>query len=435
MKSISKVKNGIFQAPTNTGNLSISTGFSPDLLLFKATNTITSIDGAENSFGGSEYGWLHGLADLNSGKELSIFSGTGSQSTNGCAIESSTSYCINIPDLANDGNNISTGARATVQQDTDGFTLNFSNVSQADYIKYKAYKFNVTGDYDIGMSNCPPSTSTVSIDTNFTPNFVRFVGQPVLTNKDETIQHSGQWGLSHGWCNNKNEYGISFASYSNNVDDHVWMSRTGSSATIVHETSKGGITGKTTGSTSFTDNGFDISFSEVDGSEELFMWLAIKADEEIALEKINTPTENNIKEVKNRFKEIEFVGNATINTLSDNDSYSGSNQNSITYGWTHGSVDEDLTQSVLSTGVSSNSVNAHRSVGSNSEAIRMLFTDSNANNDSSDDATVSELSYYKTNIDFTGVSTSSDAVESSHLENPIVLWGVKQKDKQGTAFL
>lgn len=436
MVSVSDIDNGFIQAPTSTGVESITTGFSPDVILFKATNTITSLDGAEKNFNGREYGWAHGIADLTNGRELSIFAGSGSSSTNGCAIESSSSNSINILELPNDGNGIRNRIQATAQTQSSGFALDFQTVGQAAYIKYKAFRFNTTGNYAVGFGNFPTSATTISENgLGFKPNFIRTISQPVITGTDETIQYNNDWGLSHGWANTNEQYGMAFASFSNNVDDHVWLTRTGSSAVVVHESNKGGITGKSIGSITFTPDGFDISFNTVEGTGELFMWIAMDTSEEVGIQTTNARISTGEINIDERFRDIEAVSNATIQSLNDIGGYSGSNQNQITYGWSHGSADSSDQQNVLSIGVSSNSVNQHRAVGSGSELIRLIFTDNNGNDNGSDDGKAVNIGYYGTKIDFTKVSTESNNIASTHLENPIVLWGIKEEEKEGKLFI
>lgn len=436
MVSVSHVENGVVQAPTSTSIKSVTTGFSPDVILFKATNTITTLDGTESSFGGAQYGWAHGIADLRNGKELSIFAGTGSASTNGCAIETSSSSSINILELPNDGNGINNRIKATAQTEPSGFALDFQSVGQAAYIKYKALRFNTTGNYAVGFGNFPTSATTISeTGLGFEPNFIRTISQPVITGTDETTQYTNDWGLSHGWANTNKQYGMAFTSYSNNVDDHVWLTRTGSSAVVVHQSSKGGITGKSVGSVSFTSDGFDISFNTVEGTGELFMWIAMDTSEEVGIQTINAKTSTGNVNIDERFRDVEVISNATIESLDGIDGYSGSNQNQITYGWSHGSADSPGQQNVLSIGVSSNSVNQHRAVGSNSELLRLIFTDNNANDTGSDDATAADIGYYGTKIDLTKVSTESNSIASTHLENPIVLWGIRRDNREGKLFI
>lgn len=431
--SVENIASGWVTAPTSTGIISENIGFQPDLIIFQATNSITSGNtGAEGSMS-DDYGWCHGASDFNNNQQISIFLGTGSSSPNGMAAESESnnSYCINILELAGKGNSINNRIQATATQTSIGFDLDFKSVGNAEMIEYKAYKFNNTGGVEIGFFNALTSTGTQSISTSINPDFVKFITQPRLTASNETLQDQNDWGLGHGWLTSSNQYSMSFASYAFNVSDFGWGSRDNKCLLIKHAESKGGVTGTTEATGSLVTGGFDLNYTNVEGTGELVMYIAMQASEGFELTYTNAPqsavTDQNIN---GSFRDLNTTANAGIDQINTDGFYDNPNFNDhINYGWSHGIADSPSNQHVLSLGFSIASINAHRYFGSSGELIRLLFTNRQGNDEGSDDA------YWKSDntnsivISFTAaVDGSGSGVSTTHSTNPIVLWGVKKSN-------
>lgn len=425
--SIQTIKAGKVTAPSDPTSISINLDFKPDLIVFQATNTLDSAElstGVEQAQGGTEYGWSYGAVNFRNNEQISFFIGTGSQSTNGMAASSSsiTDYCINILELNDDGDSIQNEIKANAIQKNNGFDLNFDSTGSSDIILYKAYKFNSNAAADIGFFNISSDGNSQIVNTDISPNFVHFITQPRLSSANETVQDSNDWGLGHGWLTPIKQYAMSFVSYSNNVDDHVWGARRDKCMLIKHAQNKGGPTGLTEATGSLLSTGFQLNYDSVEGNE-LVMYIALKVKKGINLNYIDIPVVNNnskpqvLKRVGGSFYDINAVANSTIESMNT-DGYSGSNQNNITYGWSYGIADQANNQHVLNIGASSNSINAHRSFGSSSELIHLMYTDQNANSDGSQAAELKDIKNNFARLKFTDYLVNSDVINAFELTRP-----------------
>jgi hypothetical protein len=335
--------------------------------------------------------------------------------------------------LANDGNAINNRIQATATQQSDGFDLEFTSVGAQEHIRYRAYKLGNNDQVDIGFENLGTSDGTRSVNVGFEPDFVRFWANPRLSTGSETVQDGNDWGMANGWLGRNDQFAMAFTSYSDNVDDHVWSGRDDQCLAVQHASSKGGSTGLTDATGSLTSSGFDLDVTTSgDGTSdnELYLYVALQMEGGFSLAKINAQESTGADTVKGKFDNIEFVGNATIDTLDNKDGYSGSNQDEISYGWSHGTATSPASadQGVLSIGASSNSINEHRWFANASQAIRILFTDQNANDDGSEDANFDEESAESIDVSWTEAATSSGGVlAASHDTNSVVLWGVNSE--------
>lgn len=419
------VDAGMIQAPTSTGDVSITTDTEPTLIQFIATNTNTKLNNIANSVT-SDYGWCNGIVDLRNNISRSIFVGTGSRSTNGCALESSDQYPINILELNSDGNGINNRIQASISStSSNGFTLSFNSVGNGEYILYKSYSLTEDAKIDVGFSNAPTSPTTQSIETGFNPSVVRMYGQPNLTKPTETIQHSDDWGLSHGILTPSEQYSLSFASYSNNVNNHVFGSRNDSPLLILHDDSKGGITGQTEASGEITDSGFDLSYNNVEGTGELILYWAVDISDDVIVKKINSPLEKGRQPIPTKLDNISVIANSSISSIFSTE-FSGGNQNEITYGWIHGAATSSENQYSLSVGASSDSINAHRFGSSDTDVLLTLFTDANGNEHGTEKMSINKIISGYLGIEFSEVADASSNTLSSEYETyPILIWGIE----------
>jgi hypothetical protein len=424
--SIQAIKAGKVTAPTSPNTVSVDLGFKPDLIVFQATNTMSAskFNNGEQDQGGTEYGWCYGAANFRNNKQISFFIGSGSASTNGMAASSSsiTDYCINILELNGDGDSIANNIKANAIQKNNGFDLNFDSTGTDDIILYKAYKFNSNADADIGFFNISSDTNNQIVNTDISPNFVHFITQPRLSSANEIVQDSNDWGLGHGWLTPLKQYSMSFASYSNNVDDHIWGARRNKCMLIKHAESKGGVTGLTEATGTLLSTGFRLSYNNVEGNE-LVIYIALKVKEGVNLSYINIPSVNTnfkpqfLERVGGSFYDINAVANSTIESMST-DGYSGSNQNAITYGWSYGIADQDYNQYVLNIGASSNSINAHRSFGSDNEFIHLMYTDNNARSDGTQAAKLKDIKNNFARLRFIDYIANLDVINAFELAQP-----------------
>lgn len=429
-REISDLDHGTLLAPTSTGTATVSTGFDPDLILFTATNTIPQRDVEASTT--DDYGWMHGASDLVGGVERCIFSGTGSSSTNGQATETDNTRCVNILELDADGNLINNRIQATVSATSaSDFTLDFTSVGESEVILYKAYKFQGNGRAHVDFANARTTTGTQSITApGFRPDFVKLVGQPRCDLGAQTVQDGNDWGISHGFLNESKQHAMAFASFSNNVDDHVWGGKTGDCLQIRHAESKGGATGDTVASGTITDSGFDLNYSQVkgDGNGEIFMYIAIEAQEGFTIDSINARLEKELFDLNGNYREISAVGNATINDLSS-DGFSGGNQNAITYGWTHGISESNFSGKAISTAASSDSIGAHRYNFTSNGMLKMEFTDSNGNLDGTERIEIDGRFAGRVELEVREAAQGyPDVLADSHETNPIIFWGAKEAD-------
>jgi len=424
------IDSGFIEAPSSVGDITVSTGFEPTFVVFTATNTNTKLNNTSNGVT-ADYGWSHGIADLRNDESYAVFAGTGSDSTNGCTTETTDSRPINIVELATDGTNITNRIQASISAtSTDGFTLSFDSVGETEQIQYRAYELTSAGAIDAGFTAAPTSTGTASVTTGFRPNFVKFIGQPRATSGSMTVNDGVDTGLSHGWVTPTSQYAMAVTSYSTNVDDHVYGARNDAGLLILHADSKGGITGRTEATATLTDTGVDLEYTSVDGGGEVVLYYAIQASEGVSVDAVNAPTTTAQRTASANYRNAVIVSNASIPSLSVTE-HSGSNQEHITYGWSHGQATAPDNEQVLSIGASSNSINAHRYAAYDGASVRLLHTDQNGGDEGVDAAEASTLTDTEAELTFTQAADSSDGVlASTHDTNPVIIWGFKQPSIQ-----
>ncbi len=431
---------GYFQSPSSTGTKTITTGFEPDLVVFRVTSTNENFD-TDTSYGGREWGWGHGFADCTQDpcNEVALTVGSGSSSTNGQATAGSSSHSIYQVITPNDGNGIQGYISASVSDtSSSGFTVNFDAVQQQNYVTYKAYDFG-TDNVDVGYFSNPTSTGTKSVSTGFQPNFVALASTPRLTTMDNSVQDGNDNGWALGWAAENSthimERAMGVSMYSNNIDDHVFTSSDSQVLDLLHQQSKGGITDRVDASLqSFTSNGFDLDFTSV-SEGEISIYAAVGADATPEVGHTTTPTSTGTQTVQTN-GELDDVSFAMSNTISgiDVEGTSGGNNGDNHHGWMFGMGNTTrATQRAMGFSSHSNSVNGHHAGSRANEALHLLYSDANGNKLGSDTGYVSSITDGSFDIEWTNIVTSS-TTNVKYNSVLVTYWGFDSEPKDRGSY-
>lgn len=216
---------------------------------------------------------------------------------------------------------------------------------------------------------------------------------------------------------------MAHTAHASNIDNHVWGGGVGDCQRILHADTKAGITGSTVATGSIQPSGFDLTYSSVDGSGETFMYVAMNADEGYSLESFTVPSTLSTVSLNNNYQNITTTANATIDDLTNNE-VSPSNQNSITFGWSHGQAQGATDEEVLAIAVSSNSTNTHRAAAFTNQVLHLMYTDDNGADDGSNDANVTSFTSTEVDASFSAVASGAAGVNDAHETPPVIVWGL-----------
>lgn len=270
---------GSFETPVSTGEKQVSTGFNPDYLELVATNTLDSQAsefpiGSKTETEGTN-GWSHGRATSNEERVLSI--SANSYNINGHAAAGSTSEVLKL--LFSDQNGVvqSRTNASLKSMDTNGFTLNFTEVSDSsdsyskfdDYpVMYAAIKSDL--DVEVGSFQTPTSTGEQNISVPQDPVGADFTGINTLPSMDMEMTSSsnsndGLYGWSFGSLENTSEeQSIGYSAHSNSINGHASSTSNSEGLYILYSDQDGNVLGRDRGNiTSIQSGNMTISWNDI----------------------------------------------------------------------------------------------------------------------------------------------------------------------------
>lgn len=419
-ESAPQVEHGNFQ--TASGSQTISTGFQPDVIVFRITTTNPNFNTAGTENGG-DFGWAHGFASWQDGgiTQNSVGNGSGSASTNGHWTESSSTLAIIQPVTDASGDNLQGYIKGQVTgRDSNGFTIDFTENNEQQYVTYTAYKFD-GNDYRVGTFDTPTSTGTVGVTgMDFKPNFVQLHAVPNIETLDSSVNELSTGTDTHGWAHGVavrksddtiKQAGLGVSQWSSNIDGHAYTSSSTEALTLAYmDSSKQSLAGTIKAAISaFNSDGFDVQYNTVNpsGDSEYYpvvFYVAAEANGQPDMGMETSPTSTG-KQTYTTEAELESIHFIASNTIPSFDTESG--VSSSHWSWMFGQGDVS-TQQAMGFNSHSDSVNGHYWGSSSSEAFYQLFADQNASNQQQDIAQITNIDKNGFTLDWTSITTSSD---------------------------
>lgn len=455
--SDTKVASGRFQSPSTNTTKSVDVGFEPDVVELKVTSTNPNFNTQASTNGGvkiegGDFGWSHGYASFGQMiQQVAAGHGSGSASTNGHYSENSDSRCILQPITDASGDNLEGYIQASMQsRDSTGFTLNFTNTFEQQFVTYTAYKFDGSTSYHVGFFDSPTDTSTVNVtDPGFEPNFVRITTTPNLGSIDASVNELGSGTDTVGWSEgvvveNSSEGlvqgSMGVSQWSSNIDGHAYNASDTDCISLAYmSSSKTSLDGTIEAAVSqFTSNGFDVNYKvnnpTTTGGDDypVVLYMAAEAGSDPTAGFETTPFSTGTQSYSIPFKvqNLNFIGSNTVPDFQSEGGLAGK-----TWGWMYGEyIEETGFQQAMGWSSNSDSVNGHAYGGSDDDAYYMLFTDNNGTIYGKDVGDVRNMTSNSFDIRW---SESTESTDSSYLNfdnTAFIYYGFRKFGGGGLSF-
>ncbi|MBD3262800.1 hypothetical protein GF374_00280 [Candidatus Woesearchaeota archaeon] len=272
-----EVKVGDFATKTSEGAQHINTGFKPNFLYLITTPEITNMSYFESTGdGGSEHGWMHGLASERNDviEQLSMAQTLYAKNIDSHVWASNNSEIMHT--LWKKDSPTSDPIDGRIQAylkefNNTGFTLNYTNVNP-DTTKgsefaviYLTIKTDLTSD--IGYNTTPTSTGVKTIPAEIKFDAINLIGTNTIPDINQEgwsgdNQADAHWGYMFGSGNASVQRAMGFSSHSNSVNAHGSASSSSDSFYLIYTDQNGNIDGKDIANIkSIDDTGFDLNFT------------------------------------------------------------------------------------------------------------------------------------------------------------------------------
>ena len=389
-------------------------GFEPDAIKFYITNTISDFD-RDSTHQGQEHGQGHGFARCSNKKcsNIGLTTGSGSASMDGQVQSSSDFYSIYQVVTDDDGTYTNGWIKGRVINTTsDGFKLSFDNVYKSQFVTYTAYNFGEESEVDIGYFSTPSELKTQKIKTNNTPNFVNIKMTPQITEINQTVENGLEDGWMHGFAakhnDSINQLSMSLTSYSNDRNNHVFASSNSNIIRLLKSDYYDGVDGRVTASLkSFEKDGFTLNYSSVE-SNQLGMYMAVETKLIPELGYTTSPKSTGVQEIDTDVP-LNHVQILSSNTISDInvEGFSEDNQLDNNMGWMFGTGNSSHQRSMM-VATHSSSQNGHATTSSDSEALRMLYSEQDEQIRGRESASIISMEQESFKLNWTKIENTSN---------------------------
>jgi PKD repeat protein len=199
--------SGTLDSPRTSGSVAVTDlGFEPDLLLFRATNTVTAGDDQGGPGDHRTDGWTYGAAKRTDDGTLEqhvLSAANDFQRTDAAVGAARTGRVLDLVVHEEDAANAVAG---TVQTTTPhGFELAFDTSAlpggEADdeyVVMYQAFQFESLDDVSIGHFVTPETAGTHTVDLGVDANHVVLTATNAVAGVDQARVTDGAIGISHG---------------------------------------------------------------------------------------------------------------------------------------------------------------------------------------------------------------------------------------------
>lgn len=411
---MANTKHGYFNV-TATGDVVINDlDFEPDYVVFRVSAHNTQLDTFQKQ-AGQPYGLGYGVAVNETAiEQYSIAHATGSDSVDRHTAASSAAHAVLQPVTDGKGNNFLGNIRGAVTAFSgSGFTINFDEVQQSNYISYSAYKFEDESEVQAGL--VLSDNAGVVQTTGFEPDYLALFASNTVTNiGSPTWQRSissGTHGFSFGIASFRASQQVSSAisSHSASVDGHAARSSSSEISSLIFTDKNGGVVGRNLATASTQSDGFSLSYSAHYGNR-VILYIAVKTEAPVRVGTANTPTtvqtDTLLTEVSNPAS-FEMIANNAIDDV-DKETNSQDNQSDGHWGWTVGAANSPTDQHSLSLNSHSRSINGHAGYFSTQAAGHIIYADLDGNSIGSIVCTVTDIP------ESGGIALSFDPVDTSH---------------------